>query len=182
MVALLDRKGYLDRVLGDVATRAGSRAAGVDDARDRLGAAERRLPYAVCNAPTVNAFWLTYETRNRAPDAIYRRDLLDGIPFYHFDGALSGPISGRLRWYAGAEDRLRHTFVDAGLRYDPCALASGEDSLSSSRRPCGRRRRRVGGALAPLAAAAPAACRALPASQRGRFARLARRTRGPRRP
>ncbi len=50
-------------------------------------------------------------------DAIYRRDLLDGTPFYHIDGAISGPIAGRLRWYAGAEDRLHRTFVDVGLRF-----------------------------------------------------------------
>lgn len=70
-------------------------------------------------APTVNAVWMTYDTGDALrADAIYRRDLLNGLPFYHFDGAISGPISGRLRWYAGAEDRMHRTFVDAGLRFD----------------------------------------------------------------
>ncbi|HYL26239.1 MAG TPA: hypothetical protein VEW74_00320, partial [Candidatus Nitrosotalea sp.] len=75
------------------------------------------VPYGV--APTEGALWLTYDTGNALrADAIYRRDLLDGLPFYHFDGAISGPIAGRLRWYAGAEDRMRRTFLDAGLRFD----------------------------------------------------------------
>jgi len=75
------------------------------------------LPYAG-GAPTVSAVWLTYDTGNAVrADAIYRRDLLDGLPFYHVDGAISGPIVDRLRWYAGAEDRLRRRFVDVGLRF-----------------------------------------------------------------
>jgi hypothetical protein len=74
------------------------------------------LPYD-STAPTVNALWLTYDTGNAVrADAIYRRDLLDGLPFYHVDGAISGPIADRLRWYAGAEDRMRRTFVDVGVR------------------------------------------------------------------
>ncbi|MGC1379594.1 MAG: carboxypeptidase-like regulatory domain-containing protein [Candidatus Baltobacteraceae bacterium] len=74
------------------------------------------LPYDGI-APTVNALWLTYENGGAVRiDAIYRRDLLDAQPFYHVDGAISGPISSRLRWYAGVEDRMRQTFVDAGLR------------------------------------------------------------------
>ena len=74
------------------------------------------LPYGP--APTVNAVWLTYDTGNAIrADALYRRDLLNGLPFYHFDGALSGPIADRLRWYAGAEDRMRRTFIDAGIRF-----------------------------------------------------------------
>ncbi len=75
------------------------------------------LPYGA-SAPTVNALWLTYDTgAGVRADAVYRRDLLEGAPFYHFDGAISGPIAGRLRWYAGAEDWLHRTFVDAGLRF-----------------------------------------------------------------
>ncbi len=65
-------------------------------------------PYDGADAPTVNAFWLTYDNGGALrADAIYRRDLLDGAPFYHVDGAISGPIADRFRWYAGAEDRLR---------------------------------------------------------------------------
>jgi hypothetical protein len=80
--------------------------------------------YAVTTAydgsttPTVNAFWLTYDPAGGLRlDAIYRRDLLDGAPFYHVDGDLSGPIANRLRWYAGVEDRARRTFLDVGLRF-----------------------------------------------------------------
>ena len=70
------------------------------------------------NSPTVNAFWLTYDVGNAIrADVIYRRDLLDDDPFYHVDGAISGPISGGLRWYGGVEDRMRRTFVDAGIRF-----------------------------------------------------------------
>jgi hypothetical protein len=70
-------------------------------------------------APTVNAFWLTYDTGSSAvrADLIYRRDLLDAMPFYHVDGAISGPIANRLRWYAGTEDRMHRTFIDLGLRF-----------------------------------------------------------------
>jgi hypothetical protein len=69
-------------------------------------------------APTVDALWLTYDTgAGVRADAIYRRDLLEGAPFYHVDGAISGPLGGRMRWYAGAEDWQHRTFVDAGLRF-----------------------------------------------------------------
>lgn len=69
-------------------------------------------------APTVNALWLTYDANGAIRlDAIYRRDLLNGVPFYHVDGDLSGPIATRLRWYAGVEDRMRRTFLDVGLRF-----------------------------------------------------------------
>ena len=61
---------------------------------------------------------LTYDTgAGLRADAVYRRDLLNGAPFYHVDGAISGPIVNRLRWYAGAEDWMRRTFVDAGIRF-----------------------------------------------------------------
>ncbi len=69
-------------------------------------------------APTVNAFWLTYDTGSAVrADLIYRRDLLNAMPFYHVDGAISGPIANRLRWYAGVEDRMHRTFLDLGLRF-----------------------------------------------------------------
>ncbi len=70
------------------------------------------------DAPTVSALWLTYEGGGVIRlDTIYRRDLLDGAPFYHVDGAISGPVASRLRWYAGVEDRMRRTFIDLGLRF-----------------------------------------------------------------
>jgi hypothetical protein len=69
-------------------------------------------------SPTVNALWLTYDTGSALRlDAIYRRDLLNATPFYHVDGAISGPIANRLRWYAGAYDWMHRTFVDVGLRF-----------------------------------------------------------------
>jgi hypothetical protein len=75
------------------------------------------LPYNG-NAPTVAALWLTYETPSALRvDLLYRRDLLDALPFYHVDGAISGPIVDGLRWYAGAEDRMQRTFVDVGIRF-----------------------------------------------------------------
>jgi len=43
--------------------------------------------------------------------------VLDGAPFYHFDGDISGPVSNTLRWYAGVEDRQASTRVDAGLQF-----------------------------------------------------------------
>ncbi|MBV9027556.1 MAG: carboxypeptidase regulatory-like domain-containing protein [Candidatus Eremiobacteraeota bacterium] len=68
-------------------------------------------------APTVNAAWLTYDpAAGLRMDAIYRRDLLDGAPFYHFDGAISAPIRSGVRWYAGVESWMHRTFIDAGLR------------------------------------------------------------------
>lgn len=71
-------------------------------------------------APTTGALWLTYENAGAVrADAIYRRDLLDGMSFFHVDGDLSGPLRGSLRWYVGAGDRQRHGFLDVGLRSAP---------------------------------------------------------------
>ncbi len=74
------------------------------------------LPFG--GASTVNALWLTYDTAGALrADVVYRRDLLDSLPFYHVDGSISGPIDRRVRWYAGVEDRQRRTFVDVGVRF-----------------------------------------------------------------
>jgi hypothetical protein len=77
------------------------------------------IPFYPSGTPaTVNAFWLTYDNGGALRvDAIYRRDVLNGAPFEHVDGDVSGPISGRLRWYAGVEDRQRTTYLDVGLRF-----------------------------------------------------------------
>jgi hypothetical protein len=76
--------------------------------------------YADGVQPNVNAMWLTYDNRGAVRiDAIYRKDLLDGAPFYHVDGDVSGPISHGLRWYAGVEDQLQSTHVNVGLRFAP---------------------------------------------------------------
>jgi hypothetical protein len=75
------------------------------------------LPYEGMS-PTVNALWATYDmTGGVRADVIYRRDLLNSLPYYHVDGAISGPIAGGVRWYAGAEDRMQRTFVDVGIRF-----------------------------------------------------------------
>lgn len=76
-------------------------------------------PYAPYGQPAgVNAFWLTYDNAGALRvDAIYRRDLLDGHPFEHVDGDVSGPLGRGLRWYAGVEDRQHATFLDIGLRF-----------------------------------------------------------------
>lgn len=78
-----------------------------------------QTPYFPSSAqPSVGAVWLTYQNAGAVRfDAIYRKDVLDGAPFYHFDGDVSGPISSTLRWYAGVEDRLAATRVDAGLQF-----------------------------------------------------------------
>lgn len=74
--------------------------------------------YQYGTAASVNAFWLTYDNSGAVRvDAIYRRDILNGQPFDHVDGDISGPIAGRVRWYAGVEDRERSTHVDVGLRF-----------------------------------------------------------------
>jgi hypothetical protein len=77
-----------------------------------------QTPYGINGVqPNVGSVWLTYENGNNLRfDAVYRKDLLDAAPFYHFDGDLSGPIAGSARWYVGVEDRLRSTHVDAGVQ------------------------------------------------------------------
>lgn len=67
---------------------------------------------------TVGALWFTYDNAGALRfDAVYRRDVLEGAPFFHLDGSVSGPITSRLRWYAGVEDRQRTTYLDAGIRF-----------------------------------------------------------------
>ncbi len=82
-------------------------------------AASGQTPYFPSDElPGVGAVWLTYQNGGVVRfDAIYRKDVLDGSPFYHFDGDVSGPLSGSMRWYAGVEDRERSTHVDAGLQF-----------------------------------------------------------------
>lgn len=79
-----------------------------------------QVPYAYAGTqPDVNAFWATYENGDAVrADAIYRKDWLNGRPFYHVDGDLSGPIVRGLRWYAGVEDRLMVRHLDVGLRFN----------------------------------------------------------------
>jgi len=70
--------------------------------------------------PSTGALWATYENGNAVRiDAIYRRDLLDGAPFFHVDGDVSGPVTHTLRWFVTTEDRLRVRYLDAGLRFSP---------------------------------------------------------------
>jgi len=68
-------------------------------------------------APSTGSLWATYENGDALRfDAVYRRDLLDGAPFFHFDGDVSGPVTHHLRWFVTVEDRLRVRYLDAGLR------------------------------------------------------------------
>jgi hypothetical protein len=85
---------------------------------DTASANPTGLPYGGV-APTLNATWLTYDNGVLRADAIYRRDLLDNQPYWHLDGDISGPVSNKLRWYVGTEDRLRIRYLDAGLRFNP---------------------------------------------------------------
>ncbi|MEO6834972.1 MAG: carboxypeptidase-like regulatory domain-containing protein [Candidatus Tumulicola sp.] len=82
-------------------------------------APRRSTSFYPTGAPSdVNALWLTYDNGGAVRvDAIYRRDVLDGQPFEHVDAAISGPIAGHLRWYAGVEDRQRTKYLDVGLRF-----------------------------------------------------------------
>ena len=81
-------------------------------------ATQQAPSYPIVPQPSTAAVWMTYQNGDALRfDAIYRRDLLNNAPFYHFDGDISGPIAPRLRWYAGAEDRQQRTFVDVGLRF-----------------------------------------------------------------
>lgn len=96
----------------------------VDDATTpALPASYTPYPYpypSTFGDATVNAFWLTYENPGAIRfDAIYRRDLLNGQPFEHVDGDVSGPIKDGLRWYAGVQDVARTTYLSAGLRFNP---------------------------------------------------------------
>ena len=87
---------------------------------DTTGAPLPYSPYYPPGTPaTVNAFWATYDNGFVRVDAVYRRDVLNNAPFEHVDGDVSGPINGRLRWYAGIEDRQRTTYVDVGFRLTP---------------------------------------------------------------
>ena len=87
------RKDYVGRVLRDLASRAGDLDTSLDDARYRLRA-DLRSDAAVraCSDGQRGLADLRHRNAIQA-DAIYRRDLLNGPPFYHFDGDLSGPIA-----------------------------------------------------------------------------------------
>lgn len=80
--------------------------------------ASGQTPYFPDGAQSsVGSVWLTYQNGAALRfDAIYRKDVLGGAPFYHFDGDVSGPIAGAMRWYVGVEDRQQSTHVDAGLQ------------------------------------------------------------------
>ncbi|MEO6913293.1 MAG: hypothetical protein ABI182_04660, partial [Candidatus Baltobacteraceae bacterium] len=89
--------------------------------------ADTRQPYepllrfgSVPQGATVASLWLTYENDSRFRiDALYRRDLLDGVPTGHVDASLSAPLRSGLRWYIGTEQRHNARYVDAGLRLGP---------------------------------------------------------------
>jgi hypothetical protein len=74
--------------------------------------------YQAGTPSNVDAIWLTYDNGAALRiDAIYRHDVLDRQPFDHVDADVSGPITDRLRWYAGVEDRQRTNVLDVGVRF-----------------------------------------------------------------
>lgn len=68
-------------------------------------------------AATPSVAWLTYAHRGMRVDAIWRRDLVDWLPSYHLDAAVSAPLGTRLEWFVSSERRLRSTGIDAGVRF-----------------------------------------------------------------
>jgi hypothetical protein len=88
----------------------------VDDATTQPPLYSPYLPTA--GTSNVDAIWLTYQNPGAIRfDAIYRRDLLNGLPFEHIDGDVSGPLLRGLRWYAGVQDVMRVTYLSAGLQF-----------------------------------------------------------------
>ena len=112
----------------DLAGRPVDRAAGLDDACDRHGSGLRiddgvRWKHdAHRQRVLVN---LRRYTGGLRLDAIYRRDLLDGAPFYHVDGDLSGPIAEppslvRRRRRPGAPEVSRRGVTFRSVRRRDC--------------------------------------------------------------
>jgi hypothetical protein len=76
--------------------------------------------FPTAGTSNTDAFWLTYENPGAIRfDAIYRRDLLNGLPFEHIDGDVSGPVFRGLRWYAGIQNIARTKYMSVGLRFSP---------------------------------------------------------------
>jgi hypothetical protein len=66
----------------------------------------------------VGSLWLTYEAAaGLRLDAIWRRDLVDWGADAHVDGAISGPLGYRTRWFVGSERYVFTRSIEAGIRY-----------------------------------------------------------------
>jgi hypothetical protein len=66
----------------------------------------------------VGSLWLSYEAgAGIRIDAIWRRDLVDWDPDAHLDGAVSGPLARRMRWFVGSERYIFARSIEAGIRY-----------------------------------------------------------------
>jgi hypothetical protein len=90
----------------------------VDDATTQPPLYSPYLPTA--GTSNLDSIWLTYENPGAIRfDAIYRRDLLNGMPFEHIDGDVSGPVYRGLRWYAGIENLQRTKYMSVGLKFNP---------------------------------------------------------------
>lgn len=70
-------------------------------------------------ATSVGSAWLTYENQDHLrADAIFRRDLIEGIGFNHIDGSLFVPVGKHAHLFVGSEVRHRARSIDLGLRFD----------------------------------------------------------------
>jgi len=68
---------------------------------------------------TTASAWLTYENEAETRvDVIFRRSLLDWVPYEHLDTFVSGPISPSARWFVKSENRHRTRYVGAGLEIE----------------------------------------------------------------
>jgi hypothetical protein len=66
----------------------------------------------------VGSLWLSYEPgAGLRFDAIWRRDLVDWGADAHLDGAISGPLGRRTRWFVGSERIVFSRSIEAGIRY-----------------------------------------------------------------
>lgn len=75
------------------------------------------LDAPVLRATTASA-WLTYEndTQTRV-DLMYRRSLMDWMPYEHLDAFVSGRLTRAVRWFVKSEDRHRARYASAGLEF-----------------------------------------------------------------
>lgn len=65
---------------------------------------------------SVGSFWTTYDNGMFRIDTILRRDILDNRPETHLDASLSGPLTQRIIWFVGTEERNGVRGTEAGIR------------------------------------------------------------------
>lgn len=65
----------------------------------------------------VGSLWLAYASPlGLTADAIWRQDVLNGVPDAHLDASVAGPLAPRVRWFVGTERYLGVRQLDLGLR------------------------------------------------------------------